>query len=372
MRWSRLLCMCWPLIVSCSHDDSHLFFADAPFPVLLPGSEQEVRLELLAEYGDQDHGLVFGHITDLAVSETGVLAVLDRIDCRVWILDTETRETRSLGGCGDGPGEFRIPRVAAFTGDTLVVFDSGRNSLQKITLEGDEIDRLPLPLATVGAFAVSDLYVGDGGSIVAGLDLLPPGLDSEHLQIAVFEGTGGAVIHRGLVAPPVARATRRSAVREGSLCGGVMKDGVEFLAAVNTWGPQLTVLRRSDFHSLLSARVPVLWAQAMEDPPGSGAWVNFGPVPGIACGERHIVVGYRSQSYEGGRVSEVLRSVLVAIDLEEGSLTIFGGDQPPEPGSILFMTPAAALEDRFFFFTNAFFGHPTVREYRIAPGGVGR
>jgi hypothetical protein len=291
MRWSRLLCMCWPLIVSCSHDDSHLFFADAPFPVLLPGSEQEVRLELLAEYGDQDHGLVFGHITDLAVSETGVLAVLDRIDCRVWILDTETRETRSLGGCGDGPGEFRIPRVAAFTGDTLVVFDSGRNSLQKITLEGDEIDRLPLPLATVGAFAVSDLYVGDGGSIVAGLDLLPPGLDSEHLQIAVFEGTGGAVIHRGLVAPPVARATRRRAVREGSLCGGVMKDGVEFLAAVNTWGPQLTVLRRSDFHSLLSARVPVLWAQAMEDPPGSGAWVNFGPVPGIACGERHIVVG---------------------------------------------------------------------------------
>jgi hypothetical protein len=79
----------------------------------------------------------------------------------------------------------------------------------------------------------------------------------------------------------------------------------------------------------------------------------------------------RSSSSVGFRVSEVLRSVLVAIDLEEWSLTIFGGDQPPKPGSIFFMTPAAALDDRFFFFTNALFGHPTVREYRIAPGGVG-
>ena len=61
----------------------------------------------------------------------------------------------------------------------------------------------------------------------------------------------------------------------------------------------------------------------------------------------------------------MLRAAMVVLDLLEGSMTVLGGDEPPEPGSILFMTPGAATEDRFFFFTNSFFGYPVIREYRI-------
>jgi hypothetical protein len=115
----------------------------------------------------------------------------------------------------------------------------------------------------------------------------------------------------------------------------------------------------------MSVRVPVQWALPTEDPKGSGRWTNIGPVPGVACGERYAVVGYRYQQAVRGAVSEVHRAVMVVIDLWEGSMTVLGGDEPPEPGSILFMTPAAATGDRFFFFTNSFFGYPVVREYRI-------
>jgi hypothetical protein len=80
------------------------------------------------------------------------------------------------------------------------------------------------------------------------------------------------------------------------------------------------------------------------------------------------VVAYRYQRSVAGQVPEVLRAALVVIDLKERSMTVIGGDESPEPGSVLFMTPAAAQGDRFFFFTNSFFGYPVVREYRISMG----
>lgn len=365
MRWLLIGLIGLTVTGACSPEDSHLFFTDVPYPDVLPQSQDDLRLEMVGEYGDRDRGLVVGNITDLAVSATGILAVLDRIDCQVWIVDTKTGDGGSLGGCGDGPGEFRTARTAAFTGDTLAVFDAGRNSLVKISLEGEEIDRFDVRLGDLGAHEITDLDISSDGSILAGLTLFPNEEGAEHLQIASFDGSLGSVNGRGLVAPPVARGTPRRTLRYSSLCGAYTENFGEVVVAVNTWGPQLAILRRNDFRPLMSVRVPVQWARALEGPGSPGGWIPIGPVPGVACGERYAVVGYRYQRSVPGAVSEVLRAVMVVIDLLDGSITTLGGDEPPVPGSILFMTPAAATGDRFFFFTNSFFGYPVVREYRI-------
>ena len=111
--------------------------------------------------------------------------------------------------------------------------------------------------------------------------------------------------------------------------------------------------------------MPIHWAQASEHDQRPDYWGPMSPRPEAACGERYAVIGYRRQINVSRGVSEVLSAVMVVVDLQEGSMTVLGGDETPEPGSILFMTPGAATGDRYFFFTNSFFGYPLIREYRI-------
>ena len=61
-------------------------------------------------------------------------------------------------------------------------------------------------------------------------------------------------------------------------------------------------------------------------------------------------------------------AAMVLFDLWENTMTVLGGDDPPEPGSVLLMTPGAATGNQFFLFSNSFFDHPVVREYRVVSG----
>jgi hypothetical protein len=372
MMGKMVIALCLAAVVGCQPEpepkDSHLFFSDVPYPVTLPSSEHDTRLELVQEYGDSDEGLVFGYISELAVSETGTLAVMDQHDCRIWIVDRGTGEGKALGGCGDGPGEFRGATAMAFDHDTLMVFDAERMSMAKITLEGEELERVPLPVSELGALYISDLHIGKRGSLLVGLDLMPFSLASEGLQMASFNSFGGTVSGRGLGSPPLARTTIERAYSPSSFCVGTTEEAGDVVVALNTWGPQIAVLRMDDFEPLLSLRIPAEWAQAQER-SRPGYWSPMRVVPRGACGERFVVAGYRRQEYVSPTFSKVLSAIMVIIDLREQSMVVLGGDEPPEAGSILFMTPGAAIGDRFFFYTNSFFDYPVIREYRITRTG---
>jgi hypothetical protein len=62
---------------------------------------------------------------------------------------------------------------------------------------------------------------------------------------------------------------------------------------------------------------------------------------------------------------------MVVLDLQTRSMMTLDGDDPPKPGSVLLMNPGAAIENRFFFYTNEFSDYPVVREYRLTIGGDG-
>jgi hypothetical protein len=93
------------------------------------------------------------------------------------------------------------------------------------------------------------------------------------------------------------------------------------------------------------------------------------PLPEAACGDELALVGYRKQRNTVENEWEVTSAFLLAFDYEGHLVDVIGGDQAPDPGSVLFMTPGAALGDRFFFFSNSFLGYPVVREYRAIATG---
>ena len=348
-----------------------LLFEGVPEPESLPRSADGLSLEMVREYGDLDEGLVFGNIVDLTVSETGILAVVDGFDCQIWIVDTETGEGRTIGGCGDGPGEFRQAMTATFRGDTLLVWDMARASIVKLTLDGEEIERARLSSFEMGTALFSDLHVGRDGSILAGLILLPHMLTSQHQQLAIFEEFGGSVVRKELASPPLARRTPRQIARSISVCVASPDEDREVVLALNAWGPQAVFLRRRDLEPIRSVRIPLDWVRTEEHSLRSGYWGPMTPRPRAACGDRFAVAGYRDQFLgPDGETIAVSSAAMVVFDFREESMTVLGGDDPPEPGSVLFMTPAAATGNRFFFFTNGFFDYPVVREYRMVRSGM--
>ena len=244
--------------------EADLFFTGIPDPEDLAQSSEPLRLEIVREFGALDEGLVFGNIVDVAVSESGTLAVLDRMGCQIWLVDRETGQGHTIGGCGEGPGEFQGPHDLSFIGDTLLVWDWRGASMKKLALDGEEIERFHVNPFKMGAATFIDLHMSEDGSVLANLQLLPSRGSSEHRQLAVLGTPGGPVVHRGLEAPPLAKRTPRNMVRSISSCVFSGGDGEEVILAVNHWGPQAAFLRRSDLEFRGSVRIPVDWARAQE------------------------------------------------------------------------------------------------------------
>lgn len=69
-------------------------------------------------------GDVFGRVEDVLVLRSGGLAVLDGLAAEVRFFDSRGSFEGSVGGKGDGPGEFQSPvTLVELPGDTLAVFD---------------------------------------------------------------------------------------------------------------------------------------------------------------------------------------------------------------------------------------------------------
>ena len=81
----------------------------------------------------------FGNITDVAVSNDGVIAVADGMNRNVLLFSRQGREEpRTVGGPGSGPGEFRYPLAVGFKSDTLLVFDQSSSRLSRFKAETAE------------------------------------------------------------------------------------------------------------------------------------------------------------------------------------------------------------------------------------------
>ena len=95
--------------------------------------EPTVRIGVL----DGDPQYLFRIILDVARLADGTIVVLDQGSKELRFYSRAGDWISSLGGDGDGPGEFRGPwRVARFSGDTAIVWDFSRRTLSWFTPAG--------------------------------------------------------------------------------------------------------------------------------------------------------------------------------------------------------------------------------------------
>src|SRR5690606_34128692 len=81
-------------------------------------------LELVDSLGG---GILSDGTGPLAISQSGLVAVPERADCRVSVLDMVTQQlVYRFGACGGGPNEFLAIGDVAFVQDSLYVYDFGR------------------------------------------------------------------------------------------------------------------------------------------------------------------------------------------------------------------------------------------------------
>lgn len=86
-------------------------------------------------------------ITEFARQDRGYV-VLDGGGQRVHVFDLQGKHVLSLGGPGDGPGEFRDPMSLALRGDTIVVVDPGRGrAMTTFDWNGELLSAGQLPLS---------------------------------------------------------------------------------------------------------------------------------------------------------------------------------------------------------------------------------
>jgi hypothetical protein len=96
---------------------------------------------------DNERG--FSRIGGVVVDSEGFVYVLEAQDLEIRVYDQQGIQVRTIGGPGEGPGEFRIAHLIGIRGDTLAVSDRRLARVSLFSRSGDLIQTLQMPLPPV-------------------------------------------------------------------------------------------------------------------------------------------------------------------------------------------------------------------------------
>lgn len=123
---------------------------------------------------------LFSDVAGAQLLPGGALVVADRSSGTLRIFDDEGRVVRSIGGRGEGPGEFVYLNHVSVQGDTLSAYDSRAYRLTRFTMDGELVSTTTME---VGASS-PEVYLGrvsDGEHI--GLWLTPVRINPNELAV---------------------------------------------------------------------------------------------------------------------------------------------------------------------------------------------
>ncbi len=192
---ARLLSLCVALIAvaSCGVDRS-------PSEMLghtwLPGDDHHILpvMDTIYRVGRDDHA--FGRVTSVGFDEAGRLYVFDDQSYELSSWDQEGRLVRTVGGSGDGPGEFRVPRsVFVFPNGTVGLVDIGHRAMVVYDSAGGHVGNLPLRSRPApGSRAATQI----GGQLVGPDEYWMMGerpRDEARIPIYIFSARGDSLAH---------------------------------------------------------------------------------------------------------------------------------------------------------------------------------
>ena len=145
------------------------------------GDEWTLRLPpalvIGASAGLEDGPDVFGHVSHAIGLSGGHVAVADAMAGEIRVFDAEGRHVRTLGGRGDGPGEFAaLWTLAELAGDTIAAVDLSRVRISVFAPSGAFARSFAVPFLpeTFGPEVVGWL---DDGTMLVNASARPPSAD---------------------------------------------------------------------------------------------------------------------------------------------------------------------------------------------------
>lgn len=142
--------------------------------------------------------VTFGRISGLAVSEGGEIHVVDGQAPAVRVFDASGSHLRTLGGEGEGPGEYLRPNgVAVLPDGRAVVRDPRTGRLNVYAPDGEPLDAWPHPR---GLFAGDPLVVDTAGRLYNAVPVPEPDPPFD-LRVALARHTSDGEV-RDTILPP--------------------------------------------------------------------------------------------------------------------------------------------------------------------------
>lgn len=138
-----------------------------PVSAEAPADDSTWVLRYVSEYGTGDGPVAFGFPIAATTLSDGSLTVADLFECSVSIIARPAGQLQGrIGGCGDGPGEFRQIRAITSVADSLVVYDQGTNSIVVLDLMGREVRRIRIHSLETSVTTISHLEILDDSTFI--------------------------------------------------------------------------------------------------------------------------------------------------------------------------------------------------------------
>lgn len=169
----------------------------------------------------------FASIVAATVSPTGVVYVVDYMNCTVSAFSPEGRMLWRVGRKGQGPGEYQLPyRVASAPDGSVLIFDLATNDVTTLSRDGRFLGRVRLPFKFP---YVDDMVATASELLISGYT--PTGQARSH-GIHRFRRNATGLAYAGSFAPlPTVRDT---AIRRYWGAGDISRAGnVDLLYALN-------------------------------------------------------------------------------------------------------------------------------------------
>lgn len=187
-------------------DSAGVRIATSQAPLWRQGVEWTIEHNPMVQIGevDGDDAFLFTGIMDAKSIGEDLLAVVDYRAQEIRLFGIDGRFVRSVGGRGQGPGEFAgAPLITFVPPDTIIAWDPGNKRMSWFTTEGllaKEFSFLATPAAAALPMAmVPDAWqlLADGTLITTGLDLTRRTPTVQYRNVQIIGPSGQSVVEVG-------------------------------------------------------------------------------------------------------------------------------------------------------------------------------
>ena len=149
-------------------DSAGVSIVESSAPAWSAGTGWRVGTEPMLTIGDEsgDPDYMFEGVSHALRLDDGTIVVVDRRASEIRLFDPAGVFIRSLGGSGEGPGEFRFLQEVWARGDTILASDNMQSRISVFELGGDVLETIRVEAAPGMGSRTAETQFADGTVLV--------------------------------------------------------------------------------------------------------------------------------------------------------------------------------------------------------------